>query len=288
MQSLPPPALPPAGWYADPDGDMSRIRWWDGTQWTAHYRARDLTPPQPPRSLRGVAVCAVVAVAAVVVVEAWSVSAYLNYRNATGELIAGAESTRVYGALQWIEDAERYVLIAFLVAAVPFLAWFRFAYVNLERRGVAMRFTSGWSVGAWFVPFLNLVRPKYIADDVYRGSKALELGVQPSRVAVAPLVHLWWTAWILSGVAFFVARAVVGDANTDYLHGREDFVDAIQREQGGMLVAVVASGISVLAGALAVLYILRVTAAQRDIAESPAALSAADVPPIVHSVGPPA
>src|SRR5690554_5107130 len=27
--------LPPAGWHPDPH-DPSRLRWWDGTEWTAH------------------------------------------------------------------------------------------------------------------------------------------------------------------------------------------------------------------------------------------------------------
>jgi hypothetical protein len=31
----PPSSLPPAGWYADPDGSAQQ-RWWDGTQWTEH------------------------------------------------------------------------------------------------------------------------------------------------------------------------------------------------------------------------------------------------------------
>lgn len=30
---------PPRGWYPDPDGGV-RLRWWDGTDWTALYRSR--------------------------------------------------------------------------------------------------------------------------------------------------------------------------------------------------------------------------------------------------------
>jgi hypothetical protein len=32
--STPPPHLPPAGWYSDPE--RSGLRWWDGAQWTEH------------------------------------------------------------------------------------------------------------------------------------------------------------------------------------------------------------------------------------------------------------
>jgi hypothetical protein len=37
-------ALPPAGWYGDP-WDATRIRWWDGHQWTG-YAASHSAPPQ--------------------------------------------------------------------------------------------------------------------------------------------------------------------------------------------------------------------------------------------------
>ena len=30
-------ADPQAGWYADPAGDATKLRWWDGTQWTENY-----------------------------------------------------------------------------------------------------------------------------------------------------------------------------------------------------------------------------------------------------------
>jgi len=33
---------PPAGWYPDPEGG-SRLRWWEGTDWSDRYRAR---PPE--------------------------------------------------------------------------------------------------------------------------------------------------------------------------------------------------------------------------------------------------
>lgn len=33
-----------AGWYPDPSGDQTRLRWWDGEQWTENYTDK----PQEP------------------------------------------------------------------------------------------------------------------------------------------------------------------------------------------------------------------------------------------------
>ena len=35
VEQLPPPSLPPAGWYPDPRHE-ARVRWWDGAVWTEH------------------------------------------------------------------------------------------------------------------------------------------------------------------------------------------------------------------------------------------------------------
>lgn len=37
-----------AGWYADPSGDATKLRYWDGTQWTNDYAAaQPQAQPQP-------------------------------------------------------------------------------------------------------------------------------------------------------------------------------------------------------------------------------------------------
>jgi len=39
----------PAGWYQDPSGDASKVRYWDGTQWTEQVQDRPIqeNPSQP-------------------------------------------------------------------------------------------------------------------------------------------------------------------------------------------------------------------------------------------------
>lgn len=40
-------SLPAAGWYPDP-ADSSRIRWWDGQQWTQHVAVSGEATPNLP------------------------------------------------------------------------------------------------------------------------------------------------------------------------------------------------------------------------------------------------
>ena len=93
-------------------------------------------------------------------------------------------------------------LLVFLVTAIVFIVWFRRAYRNLGPLGAPwLRFKPGWATGGWFVPIFNVVRPKEIANDVWRVSDpdlppALDgpaLGRPVSRV-----VDLWWFAFIVS------------------------------------------------------------------------------------------
>ena len=41
-------ANPIAGWYPDPSGDPSKLRWWDGTQWTNDFADAVAQPVQNP------------------------------------------------------------------------------------------------------------------------------------------------------------------------------------------------------------------------------------------------
>jgi Domain of unknown function (DUF4328) len=63
------------------------------------------------------------------------------------------------------------VLLTFVGTIVVYLVWFSRAYKNLTSLGATdLRYGSGWAIGAWFVPILNLWRPKQIANDIWRAS----------------------------------------------------------------------------------------------------------------------
>ena len=110
-----------------------------------------------------------------------------------GELDASDNRQAVVGVL------ELAVLVA---AAVVFLRWFSRAYKNLPGLGASdLRFTFGWAIGAWFVPILNIWRPKQIANDIWRASDpaaAPDQGVTWRTKAVPWLLTVWWILWIAS------------------------------------------------------------------------------------------
>jgi Protein of unknown function (DUF2510) len=43
----------PPGWHPDPADPVSSMRWWDGTQWTAHVRPVAAPLPGPPGAAAG-------------------------------------------------------------------------------------------------------------------------------------------------------------------------------------------------------------------------------------------
>ena len=89
----------------------------------------------------------------------------------------------------------------FVVAGVFFLRWFYRAYKNLDVLGAERKHSTRSAVVYWFVPFLNLVRPKQMADEMWRGSEPSLDG----PVTKAKAVDVWWGLWIVTGVLSFVA-----------------------------------------------------------------------------------
>jgi Domain of unknown function (DUF4328) len=67
------------------------------------------------------------------------------------------------------------------------------------------------------VPFLNLVRPKQLADDIWRASDpALPPRPGPAwkRQPVPSLLHLWWALFIASNLLGWAAFRLGQDATT--------------------------------------------------------------------------
>lgn len=165
-----------------------------------------------------------------------------------GQADANDRRERIVGIVQFA---------AFVLAAIFFIRWFAAAYRQLPRLGAgARRFTPGWAIGAWFVPFLNLWRPKQIANDIWRGSDPTappgDQGTAWQERPVAPLVHWWWGLFLLSNVVSnLVVRAYRG-------------ADTLEEIRTASAVGVVSDALDLVALPLAVPVVRRLAGRQRE------------------------
>jgi hypothetical protein len=261
--SAPPDGQSPAGWYQDPQ-DPSRSRYWTGTAWTS-WRRRGPgtrgpgTPPPPPpyRPLTVLAWAVVALLAADLVVTALSVRSDWGLLDLTNPQAQDAAAVADAEQAAWDARLSLLALLQaglYLATGVAFVAWFHRAYQNLVAFGTeALRFTTGWAVGGWLVPILSLVRPKQLADDLWRATDPAlpdQPGAAWKLVRVPPWLHAWWLLFVLWSAAGILARDP----------GRHPSLQQLRR----VVMATLAGDVLALpAGVLACLVVIRITQRQR-------------------------
>ena len=133
--------------------------------------------------------------------------------------------------------------VGFLVSGIAFLAWFYAAHKNLSLAGLQPSYASGWTIGGFFVPFLNLVRPYQLMKELWRGSEylvdATDEGDWQEREADSIVWH-WWALLIIAGIAGRFASKMGSDSNAlsdmvaeAYMMLISDLIDVV-----GVIVAV--------------------------------------------------
>jgi hypothetical protein len=89
-----------------------------------------------------------------------------------------------------------------IIVIVYFIMWFRRAYANLHALRCYPRYSEGWAAGAWFVPFLNLVRPYEIMKDIWdRTQERAQEGAENPEIESSTIVGFWWFLWLGTNVA---------------------------------------------------------------------------------------
>jgi len=105
----------------------------------------------------------------------------------------------------------------FIVTGVAFLKWIYRANMNCRGFGARdMKFTAGWSIGYYFIPVLNLVRPYESMKEIWQVSQDPKDWKSQTGSA---LLGWWWALWLISG---FVGQMLFR------LSMNADTIDALQ------------------------------------------------------------
>jgi hypothetical protein len=115
---------------------------------------------------------------------------------------AGLSDPAQFAALESAENVRVVIQIGSTVfAVIAFIAWMHAAYRNAEVLGAPhLRYSRGWTIGAWFVPLLNLVRPYQIMREIALASDpniVTESRHEREKYSTPGTVKLWWTFYVL-------------------------------------------------------------------------------------------
>ena len=143
----------------------------------------------------------------------------------------------------------------YLTTVVFFLIWLYRVYQNLTPlRSPNQEFTPGWAVGWWFIPFANLVKPYQVVREAWQESDPdfdPSLNFLSNSISAPTFLGFWWAFWILSNISSNIASRMIDD-------------DTGQALQGFAFVWIIASVLSMIAAALAILVVKTISARQDE------------------------
>ncbi|HWM12228.1 MAG TPA: DUF4328 domain-containing protein [Solirubrobacteraceae bacterium] len=160
-------------------------------------------------------------------------------------LIAGEEVTDADATAN--DDRQALVgLIQFAVwiaSAVVFIRWMHGAYRNVTIVApTERRYGAGWAIGSWFVPIMNLFRPKQITNDIWRAGGRDEQDAQPGWLLIG-----WWTFYLLGNFVVNIAARSYTDA------------ESADELRTGTILFMVSDVLSVVGALLAIVVVRRAT-----------------------------
>lgn len=101
-------------------------------------------------------------------------------------------------------------LVAFIATGSVWLLWLQQAYRNLRLVGTKRsRFSSGWAVAFWLIPFINLVRPYEIVKELWQRSEARNDRDSFDGLPAPAFIPWWWATCVLSGLGRLHASLTV-------------------------------------------------------------------------------
>jgi hypothetical protein len=250
-----------ADWYPDPLG-RGEYRYWDGDRWTAWiatagatrsdpFDASEQLPdpsllaptpvpapvaaPSAPstsylaprfRSLEGLTIAITwLAVAAILS----SIAAGIAYANrydkidTFGNRPDFASLADVSSADDAVDTTSTILVVLSIALFVLVIIYFYRASLNTDLwTGDRKTWSTGWTIGAWFIPLGNLVLVPLVVAEIWRRSPEPESGSERRAPSLAPVV-VWWVLVVLG----FVSASFDVDPDTIDGYRAQDIVHVV-------------------------------------------------------------
>ena len=190
-------------------------RWlWDGMQWTARAVPSGFRSVSTHRTWAVAMLAAWIASAGVLLIADVTrinvVNAFING--------AGASLTDAQFSDRFVSLAALIHLGVFVLAGVAFLMWLYRVVANNHALGAhELRFSPGWAVGWWFVPFANFVRRLQIIAETWRAADpgaSRSTAETRSHLRAPAIVIAWWLLYLIGNVVALFERWTSGDPLT--------------------------------------------------------------------------
>lgn len=231
-----PPADAGADWWLASDGNWyppetrpgeaqrPQPGWWlasDGNWYPPESRPHQATVTAPPvapeaapaRIGAGMSTALRYFLYAVALLSALSAVLTLNEVARFDRFVDGGRAAPLVDAENATESAVGWLALAFLATGMLFIAWLHQAYKAIVSLGAeGRRWSPGWAIGGWFIPFANLVIPKLVINEVDRVSAAgpPPVGTSWKGSPILTVGSFWWGAFIFGAVGVAIGSAISG------------------------------------------------------------------------------
>ena len=177
------------------------------------------------------------------VILIWSMINFVLLLPYDGELYISVNDS-VYTSILYLVVTSQFWNFFFFAFAIIFLIWQFRVYKNLQITGAeGLKHSAGWSVGWYFIPFANLIKPYHVMKETFAVSLNLD-----EEDNTTDIVLRWWVLYI---VFTLLQRGANG---LPY--------DTYQWHLIGALIDVVIESLTIISGIMLLIIMNRITTAQ--------------------------
>jgi hypothetical protein len=209
----------------------------------------------------------------------FEIAALIHRINLLHQLEHGFSVSQAQGdaADSWVRASVGLLSVAFIATVVTWCIWQHGAQRAAgSLSSEPLKFTPGWAVGWWFIPFANLVQPFRTVNELWKASHG---GVW-RNLSTWFVIPLWWAFWIASFVHVWS-----GDGSASVGFGLGTFGQVpttaaqLASRDSWEIVSVL---FRIFAGVLAILIVRAVVVLQQSATQAwtpPVPLTGSDIPP---------